>query len=280
MALPVDEILNLEQLDSNLFRSQHHYENFRKTLFGGQVLGQALKAAYQTQEQALPHSFHAYFLRAGSSETPVIYDVEDVRDGRSVSSRRVLARQFGRPIVNLSASFHKQEEGYQHQVPYPEHVPDPEELLQKRENSPLAEKIFSKQSSNTPFDFLPTDETLFSKQVIDPPIGYFWLKAKDKLQDTSPISHVCSLAFASDMGLLATALLPHDATIFDSNLVVASIDHAMYFHRTDFRVDEWMLCQTQSPWAGNARGFAFAHIFNQKKELIATTFQEGLIRQI
>ncbi|MFL0809252.1 MAG: acyl-CoA thioesterase II [Agarilytica sp.] len=280
MALPVDEILDLEKLDSNLFRSQHHYENFRKTLFGGQVLGQALKAAYETQEHALPHSFHAYFLRAGSSETPVIYDVENVRDGRSVSSRRVLARQYGRPIVNLSASFHKQEQGYEHQVPYPEHIPCPDELMDQRDQSHLGDKIFNQKSTFTPFDFLPIDQSLFSKGVIDPPQGYFWLKAKDKLQDNSAISHVCSLAFASDMGLLATALLPHSATIFDENLVVASIDHAMYFHRTDFRVDEWMLCQTQSPWAGSARGFATAHIFNQKHQLIATTFQEGLIRHI
>lgn len=279
MALTVDDILVLERLDNNLFRSRHHYENFRRTLFGGQVLGQALMAAYETQSESLPNSLHGYFLRAGSSDTPVIYDVENVRDGRSFSSRRVLARQFGRPIFNMSASFHADEAGYAHQLPYPEHIPTPDEIAEKNNATQMTETTFDKQSSITPFHFLPVDQSLFSKGVIDPPHGFFWLKAKDKLPD-NPIAHFCSLAFASDIGLLATALLPHDATIFDDNLVVASIDHAMWFHRKDFRADEWLLCQTFSPWAGNARGFAQAYIFNMDKQLVATTTQEGLIRQI
>ncbi len=278
MSLPVDEILVLEELDNNLFRSRHHYENFRKTLFGGQVLGQALMAAYETQKDALPNSLHGYFLRAGSSDTPVIYDVENLRDGRSFSCRRIIARQSGRPIFNMAASFHKHEEGYSHQVSYPEGIPLPDEIKSSQAHVKMADRTFDEASTLTPFEFLPVGESLFSRDIIDPPVGYFWIKAKDTLPDT-PISHFCSLAFASDIGLLATALLPHDATIFDDNLVVASVDHAMWFHRQDFRADDWLLCRTFSPWAGNARGFAQAHIFNLNKQLVATTTQEGLIRQ-
>ncbi len=279
MEVPVDDMLILEQLDTNLFRSRHHHENFRKTLFGGQVLGQSLMAAFETQKEDLPNSLHGYFLRPGSSETPVIYDVENVRDGRSFSCRRVVARQFGRPIFNMAASFHKVEAGYEHQVPYPEHVPLPEEILRTRDNSSLADKIFNRESDRSPFHFLPADSSLFSSGVIDPPEGYFWIKTKDRLPDT-PISHYCALAFASDIGLLASALLPHKATIFDENLTVASVDHAMWFHQREFRIDEWLLCKTFSPWAGSARGFAQAHIFSLDKKLVATTTQEGLIRKI
>lgn len=279
MDTTLEDIVSLEQLDSNLFRSRHHCENFRKTLFGGQVLGQALMAAYLTQEGGLPNSLHAYFLRPGSSESPIIYDVEKVRDGRSFTSRRAVARQFGRPIFNMSASFHKPEAGYEHQLPFPDNIPHPEEILALRDKRGEAVKVFEHENSVTPFHFVTVDESLFSAKVVDPPKGYFWIKAKRKLED-EPILHHCALAFASDLGLLATALLPHPATIFDSAMIVASIDHAMWFHRRDFRADDWLLCATFSPWAGNARGFAQAHIFNLQRELVASTIQEGLVRPI
>lgn len=278
MDSPLESILSLEQLDTNLFRSQEHCENFRKTLFGGQVLGQALMAAYQTQDdEELPNSLHAYFLRPGSSEIPVIYDVEKVRDGRSFSSRRAVARQFGRPIFNMSTSFHKEEQGYEHQLPFPDNIPHPEEILaQKRKHSDVSSEH---ENSITPFHLVTVDDGLFSTKVIDPPIGYFWMKSIKKLPDL-PIIHYCALAFASDLGLLATALLPHEATVFTKKMVSASLDHAMWFHRRDFRADEWLLCKTFSPWAGNARGFTQASIFNLKGELVASTAQEGLIREI
>lgn len=269
-------ILELEQLDINLFRSQHHCENFRKTLFGGQVLGQALKATYLTQDGMMPHSLHAYFLRPGSSEIPVIYDVENVRDGRSFSSRRAVAKQYGRPIFNMSASFHKQEQGFEHQIAFPANIPHPEDIIAQR-NTHTKHEGFKRDDSGTPFEFVSVDESLFSKDIVQPPIGYFWIRAIETLAD-DPLAHHCALAFASDLGLLASALLPHNATIFDDNLTVASIDHAMWFHRHDFRTDEWLLCSTFSPWAGNACGFAQAHIFDTKKQLIASTTQEGLIR--
>lgn len=279
MISPLDKILSIELLDSNLFRSRFHCENFRNTLFGGQVLAQALMAASETQKGNPPNSLHAYFLRSGSSESDVIYDVESVRDGRSFTSRRVVARQFGRPIFNMSVSFHKQENGYTHQVEFPSDIPDPEEILRQREQEGIPIKAFEQENSVTPFHFVPVQENLFSRDVIDPPNAYFWIKSIDPLPNT-PISHYCALAFASDLGILATSLLSHKATVFDEKMIVASIDHAMWFHSSNFRADEWLLCKTFSPWAGNARGFATGHIFNMNKELIATTTQEGLIRPI
>ncbi len=277
MTPSIEEILTLEQLDLNLFRSQHHCENFRHTLFGGQVLGQALKAAYLTQETALPHSLHAYFLRAGTSETPVIYDVEKVRDGRSISSRRVLARQTGRPIYNMSASFHIPEEGFHHQVEFPANVPDPETLIEQRKAAGAENNTNRHVKSLTLFDFVPVENTIFSKEKVSPAKAYFWLKAAQPLEQEQIVHH-CALAFASDFGLLATSMLPHEATLFDGNIIAASIDHAMWFHKDNFRADEWMLCASYSPWAGKARGFAQAHIFERSGELIASTTQEGLIR--
>lgn len=277
MTTSIEEILTLEQLDLNLFRSQHHCENFRHTLFGGQVLGQALKAAYLTQENALPHSLHAYFLRAGNSETPVIYDVEKVRDGRSIASRRVLARQMGRPIYNMSASFHRPEEGYHHQVGFPANIPDPEILIAKRKAQGDIMDNNRHLKSLTLFDFIPVENSIFSKEKIEPAKAYFWLKAANPLEEEQIVHH-CALAFASDFGLLATSMLPHSGTLFDDDIIAASIDHAMWFHKDKFRADEWMLCATYSPWAGKARGFAQAHIFERGGELIASTTQEGLIR--
>lgn len=277
MTTRLEDILVLEQLDANLFRSRYHCENHRQTLFGGQVLGQALMAAYHTQSGQLPHSLHAYFLRAGSSDTPVIYDVETVRDGRSITSRRVVARQKGRPIFNMSASFHKKEEGYQHQVDFPRDILKPAEILQQRKDRQDTVTSFKDDNTVMPFDFVPVDNSLFSKDIIDPPFGYFWLKTTEKLPD-EPINHLCALAFASDLGLLATSLLPHKATIFDDNLFAASIDHAMWFHSHDVHIDQWLLCKTYSPWAGNARGFAQGQIFDLEEKLIASTTQEGLIR--
>ncbi len=281
MPMSLERILTLEQLDSNLFRSMEHCENFRKPLFGGQVLGQALMAGFQTVEGDLPNSLHAYFLRSGSSESPVIYDVEKVRDGRSFTSRRAVARQFGRPIFNLSASFHKPEQGYEHQDPFPENIPQPEEIIAARTSDDKKGYVreLGTHASIAPFEILLVTEELFSSKETHKPEGYFWIKTANRLSD-NPIIHHCALAFASDLGLLATALLPHEVTMFDGEIFAASVDHAMWFHRSDFRADEWLLCRTFSPWAGKARGFALGSIFNQKGELIASTAQEGLIRPI
>lgn len=283
MTAPIQQLLDLERLDNNLFRSRYHRENFRKTLFGGQVLSQALMAAYLTREKGLPHSLHAYFLRAGSSEAPVIYDVENVRDGRSLASRHTVARQFGRPIFNLSASFHIEEPGYHHAEFMPSGVPLPEDILahRKKTNAPSGVPIGTREpdQSASPFEMVPIEEDLFVSREIRAPDAIYWMKASERLPD-EPIFHMCALAFASDIGLLASALLPHDATIFDSTIFAASIDHAMWFHSSNFRADEWVLCKSHSPWAGGARGFSIAHIYTRDGQLIASTAQEGLIRPI
>lgn len=272
------DLLNLEELDVNLFRSRFHRENFRNTLFGGQVLGQSLMAAAKTCPDRLPNSMHAYFLRPGNSETPVIYDVESVRDGAGFSARRVVARQQGRPIFHMAASFHIKEAGYHHADPIPEGIPTPEELSNLRSINPqICGAEISPGGHQTPFHFLSVEDNLFSNPEPRPGKAHFWLKSADPLPDKT-VYHYCALAFASDLGLLATALLPHDTSLFEGKVMPASVDHAMWFHTENFRVDDWLLYITDSPWAGSARGFARGTIYNRDGQLIASTAQEGLIR--
>ncbi len=274
------ELLELDALDINLFRSRFHRENFRSTLFGGQVLGQALMASASTVEDRLPNSLHAYFLRPGNSQTPVIYDVENVRDGKSFSARRVVARQQGRTIFNMAASFHIEESGYHHALPFPSGIPQPEDLQAPRDAKPhLCGSKISPGEHQTPFYYLPVEDDLFGSSQPQAPTAHFWLKSVDPLPD-QPIHHYCALAFASDLGLLATALLPHEATLFDGRVLPASIDHAMWFHSANFRVDDWLLYVTDSPWSGSARGFARGSVYNREGELVASTAQEGLIRPL
>ena len=281
MPSSLEDVLQLENLDTNLFRSRHHRENFRNILFGGQVISQALAAVQNTVDSILPHSFHAYFLRPGRSDTPVIYDVEKVRDGRSFCSRRLVARQHGHAIFHMTASFHAKETGYEHQLNTPEGIPSPEEIL-ARNNAHVADPHISSknthgESHDIPFQLLPVNGNPFSSKDIHEPHTSFWIKATEKLPN-NPALHFNALTFASDLGLLATALLPHNTTLFDASISAASIDHAMWFHHHDFRADEWMLYQTNSPWTGQARGFTQGRIFTREGRLIASTAQEGLIR--
>lgn len=281
MPSSLEDVLQLERLDTNLFRSRHHRENFRNILFGGQVLGQALAAVQNTVDDVLPHSLHAYFLRPGRSDTPVIYDVESVRNGRSFCSRRLVARQHGHDIFHMTASFHTKETGYEHQLCAPQDIPLPEDIL-ARNSSILADPHISSDNTHgelndIPFQLLPVNDNLFSSKDVHDPHTNFWIKTTKKLPNT-PALHLSALTFASDLGLLATTLLPHKATLFDTTMSVASVDHAMWFHHHDFRADEWMLYQTHSPWAGQARGLAQGRIFTRNGKLIASTTQEGLIR--
>ncbi|SMF38977.1 acyl-CoA thioesterase-2 [Alteromonadaceae bacterium Bs31] len=284
MSSELQEIFDLEQLDLNLFRNRHHRENFKGTLFGGQVLSQALFACYKTLDQqrgpALPHSLHAYFLRAGKSDSPVIYDVEKVREGKSIVNRRVVARQYGRPIFNMSVSFHYPEEGFHHQTPFPANTPMPEELIEAGvpmyhgKHVPVPERGVT---ADNPFDMLPIQQGQFDSSKSLPAEAQFWIRTANTLSDEK-IEHYCTLAFASDLGLLATALLPHGVSIFSSDIVAASVDHAMWFHSSEFRADEWLLCHCISPWAGSARGFTHASVFTKSGKLILSSAQEGLIR--
>lgn len=275
------QLIELEQLDANLFRSKYHRENFRHTLFGGQVLCQGLAAAAATVAERPPHSLHAYFLRPGSSDSPVIYDVDIVRDGRSISSRRVVCRQNGKVILNMSVSFQNAEPGFEHADQIPA-APAPESLLAARNEAAdwpsMPSTTYTPENTASPFQIVPIEETLFTEPKPGNPDALIWIRANEALT-ASPLVHTCALTFASDIGLLATSLLPHETTLFDKDMFAASIDHAMWFHTQDFRADEWLLCSIHSPWAGNARGFSIGSIFDKTGKLIASMAQEGVVRK-
>ena len=276
----LSKLLDVERLDSNLYRSQAHVENYRKVLFGGQVLGQALMAAARTVEERLPHSLHAYFLRPGSSEMPVIYDVDPIRDGGSFTTRRVVARQNGKAIFNMSTSFQIEEPGFDHQADMPtDDVVPPEELKNTQQ---LAEEAGMEGAAQNQrrymVDFRPVDPMSYFDNAIREPRCMFWFRVDGELSD-DPIEHRSALCYASDMALLGTALQPHPISLFDPHLMPASLDHAMWFHRP-FRADEWLLYVTDSPSASGARGYCRGQIFSRDGRLVASTTQEGLIRQI
>ncbi|MDP5209053.1 acyl-CoA thioesterase II [Microbulbifer sp. 2205BS26-8] len=280
MSETLNKLLDVEELDRNLFRSRHHVENYRKILFGGQVLGQALTAASRTVESRLPHSLHAYFLRPGSSELPVIYEVDPIRDGGSFTTRRVVAKQRGRAIFNMSASFQIKEAGFDHQTDMPNgEIPAPESLKNTQQLA-LEAGLVSPQYDQRRYmiDFRPVDPHSYFATEIHEPKCKFWLRAEGGMSD-DPMEHRAALCYASDMGLLGTSLQPHHTSLFDPHLMPASIDHAMWFHR-DFRMDQWLLYVTDSPSASGARGYTRGQIFTRDGLLVASTAQEGLIRKI
>ncbi len=274
------DLLSLEPIEENLFRGRSQDLGFRQ-LYGGQVLGQSLSAASQTVEDARHvHSLHGYFLRPGDASMPVVYSVDRVRDGGSFSTRRVTAIQKGNPIFTCSASFQYDEGGFEHQatmpeVVGPENLPSEVELAQAMADK-LPERIRDKVLCAKPIEIRPVTE----RDPFDPkpgdPVKYAWFRADGNLADT-PALHKYLLAYASDFGLLTTALLPHGRSVWQKDMQIASLDHALWFHR-DLRADEWLLYATDSPWAGNARGFSRGSIFNRAGQLVASTTQEGLIR--
>lgn len=278
MSNPLLNILDIEQLDLNLFRSRQHQENHRHHLFGGQVLGQSLMAAARTVEGRMPHSMHAYFMRAGVSDIPVIYDVDPIRDGGSFTTRRVVARQKGRAIFNMSCSFHIEEPGFEHQMSLETMPPSPNDL---------GSTSFAKQDSSNDgggnmhamyFDLRSAQPDMYTSTEAFPPHSEFWMRSVAKLPD-DPLLHCAALAYASDIGLMATSTLPHATSIMSPELMPASIDHAMWFHR-HFRIDDWLLYSTDSPWAGGARGLNRGLVYDSQGKLVASTMQEGLIRPI
>ncbi|NNM13073.1 MAG: acyl-CoA thioesterase II [Gammaproteobacteria bacterium] len=277
------DILNLEQLDLNLFRSRAHQVNMSGRLYGGQVLAQSLIAAQLTVEDRQAHSMHAYFLRAGSGETPVIYDVERIRDGGSFTTRRVLARQSGRVIFNAAISFHKQEPGFEHQMPAVDmpNLPTTEEVEAHRAARSAFEKphkTLKKSPVSRLFDFIPVGDTPFASENVTDPNGAFWFRCTEELPGDINVQRG-ALTYASDMGLLAAALFPHPTTFFNRKQMVASLDHALWFH-DNTNLNDWLLFQVDSPWAGNARGFTRGLIYTANGELIASATQEGLIRPL
>ncbi|MFJ1340860.1 acyl-CoA thioesterase II [Pseudomonas caricapapayae] len=274
------DLLSLEAIEENLFRGRSQDLGFRQ-LYGGQVLGQSLSAASQTVEEARHvHSLHGYFLRPGDAAMPVVYSVDRVRDGGSFSTRRVTAIQKGQPIFTCSASFQYDEECVEHQtqmpaVVGPENLPSEVELFQRMADR-LPEAIREKMLCAKPIEMRPvTAEDPFNPKPGDP-VKYIWFRADGTLPDV-PALHKYMLAYASDFGLLTTSLLPHGKSVWQKDMQIASLDHALWFHG-NLRADEWLLYAMDSPWAGNSRGFSRGNIFNQAGQLVASSCQEGLIR--
>lgn len=274
------ELLKLERLEDNLFRGISR-DIGTTHVYGGQVLGQALSAAaYTVDEDRFPHSLHAYFLRAGDIKAPIVYEVDRSRDGRSFSARRVVAIQHGRPIFTMAASFQGQEEGIDHQAPMPD-VPGPDGLEDSAvlakdyvEKVPLKMRRFLMR--DRPFEFRPVDNTDPHIKEPRPAVNRYWFRTCDTLPD-DPALHRSLLAYVSDYNLLTTATLPHGLSFLRGNVQMASLDHAMWFHRP-FRMDEWLLYAVDSPSASGARALTGGYIFKQDGTLVASTAQEGLIR--
>ena len=289
-------LLTLERLEDNLFRGPSR-DIGTKRVYGGQVLGQALKAAQYTVERRRIHSLHAYFLREGDHNSPIVYEVDRSRDGRSFAARRVVAVQHGRPIFTLSASFQKAETGLEYQADMPPRIPPPDALpgireLESHTQGELPEKFQRLIHLSAPFDLRPLG--LIEKGALQapPPSGatqkartqktaaaprrQLWFKTIDALPDDEDL-HRSILAYVSDYGLLTTTLIPHGFHMFDKRLIMASIDHAMWFHRP-FRADQWLLYDLEALSTSNARGLARGAIYLQDGARVATTMQEGLLR--
>ena len=273
----LDELLTLlalERIEENLFRGASQDLGWG-TVFGGQVLGQALSAATQTvPPDRHVHSLHAYFLRPGDPRVPILYDVDRIRDGKSFTTRRVVAIQHGRPIFNLQASFQVVEDGLEHQLPMPD-VPPPDALPTWKERfAPVADQMGDWYHKPRPIDTRWVDDPIRFKP--EPRTHQrVWLRADGSLPD-DPVIHACVLTYASDMTLLDTTLLPHGRG-WDGGIQMASLDHAMWFHRP-FRADEWLLYDQDSPAASGARGLARGSIFSHDGRLAVSVVQEGLIR--
>jgi acyl-CoA thioesterase-2 len=274
------ELLKLEQIEVNIFRGQSQDLGFGN-VYGGQVLGQALSAAYQTvPPERRAHSLHAYFLRHGDVDKSIVYNVECLRDGKSFTTRRVVAIQKGRPIFNMSASFQIEEPGFNHQDEMPS-VPGPEGLASEIElanriadqiPAPIREKLLHRR----PIEVRPVRPmNIFAPEKREPH-RYNWVRAICKMPDDLSV-HQYLLAYASDYGLMVTSLYPHGQSFWQPSMQVASLDHVMWFHRP-FRMDDWLLYEMQSPNACNARGLGYGKIFNREGLLVATVAQEGLIR--
>ena len=276
--------LDLEKLEENLFRGQSA-DLGGKAVFGGQVIGQALVAASRTVEERVPHSLHGYFLLPGDVSAPIVYEVDRIRDGASFSARRVQAIQHGRPILSCIASFQKAEPGLEHQLPMPS-VPPPEQLQAyselreqwAREAGSVHPRILASLQRPLAVDFKPVSPWNPLKPSVAEPQQAIWFRAIDRIPD-DPMLHRCMLAYASDFNLLGTALQPHGKSWYSPEMIVASIDHALWFHR-DARVDDWLLYVMDAPAAVGARGMNRGLVYDRAGRLVASVAQEGLIRLV
>jgi acyl-CoA thioesterase-2 len=272
-------LLNLEPIEENIFRGISPQDRSQR-VFGGQVLGQALVAATRTVDARICHSLHAYFLLPGDPKVPILYEVDRSRDGKSFSSRRVVAIQHGRQIFHMSVSFQVEEPGLEHQIDPPA-VPGPEDLPSEDDfRRKLADKIPADYREHflrkRPIELRPVDRADIFRPDKRPPHQSVWVRATGELPDNLAL-HQCVLAYASDMTLLDTALMPHGIGWFSDEIQMASLDHAMWFHRR-FRADDWLLYTQDSPSASGARGFNRGLIYTREGTLVASVAQEGLMR--
>lgn len=276
------DVLTVEPLEVDLFRGTGQGGETPTRIFGGQVIGQALAAAYRTVDDRLCHSLHAYFIRPGDPAVPVIYQVDRARDGGSFTTRRVVAIQHGRQILNMSASFHVAEDGWHHQHPMPE-VAGPDGLSDRET---LREAVIDKIPEKHHAEFLrprPIDirevapRDFFAPEPTDDK-NHLWFRMAAAQGISAQMQH-CLLAYASDMNLLGSALRPHGQTWFTGRVMTASLDHAMCFH-APVQFSDWHLYTMESPWSGGGRGFNRGMIYNRAGTLIASVAQEGLIRPI
>ena len=274
------ETLDLETLEHNLYRGRSPQVGWQR-VFGGQVLAQALVAATRTVEGRRAHSLHGYFLRPGDPSVPIVYEVDRIRDGRSFTTRRVVAVQHGEAIFSMSASYQVEEEGMQHTVEMPD-VPRPDALP---DEAALRELVLEKGPDaiaryfqrERPIELRPVELRHYTTSEPLEPRQFVWLRATDRLPDEAE-AHRAVLAYMSDMTLLDTSLFPHGLSVFNREIQVASLDHAMWFHRP-FRADEWLLYAQDSPTASGARGLSRGLIFALDGTLVASTMQEGLMRR-
>lgn len=275
------ELLELEKIEEGIFRGESQDLGFR-IVFGGQVIGQALHAAKETVPEDLQnHSFHCYFLRPGDVTRPIVYDVENIRDGRSFSTRRVRAIQHGKPVFYMTASFQLEEEGFEHQAKMPE-VEGPEGLISEVDYARkyryfIPEALRDKLVEDRPIEIRPVKILNPVNPPVTEPVRHVWFRTNGKLPD-DPVVHKTMLAYASDFNFLPTATQPHGVSFMTPGVKMATIDHAMWFHR-DFRFDDWLLYAIESPSASGARGLVRGQFFTRDGKLVASTIQEGLVRQ-
>lgn len=275
------ELLKLEKIEEGLFRGQSEDLGLRQ-IFGGQVVGQALSAAKQTVEAGRGlHSFHSYFLLPGDSRQPIVYDVQNLRDGNSFSARRVSAIQNGKPIFFMTASFQRQESGFEHQntmpdVPAPESLPSEQEIAQSMVHL-LPEQFRDKFLQQRAIEMRPVKFHNPLKGSVDKPIRHVWCRANGTMPDDERI-HKYLLGYTSDCNFLLTALQPHGVGFLEPGMQVATIDHSMWFHRP-FRLDDWLLYTVESTSASGARGFVRGQFYTRDGVLVASTVQEGVMRR-
>lgn len=273
------ELMRLEPLEVNLFRGASR-DIGTPRVFGGQVLAQAVLAARATVEQRMIHSLHAYFLRAGDPESPIVYDVDRSRDGRSFTARRVVAIQHGRPIFTLAASFQIAQSGFEHQFEMPD-VAGPDEIpplppVPPERLARVPQKLRRWFTRFGPFEFRPVQAQDPIEPQPRPPFRQLWFRLRGTLDDDQAL-HRALLAYASDFHLVGTATLPHGLSLLDGRLMVASLDHAMWFHRP-VDVTQWLLYDCDSPSTSGSRGLARGLIYDRSGNLLASTAQEGMIR--